>query len=77
MYSSTYQTFHHVPYLFNKVHPQTIQYLPGVHLLLACAAMQLVQYSIPPSYSLQPCNFDLDCNIVITTVTMTVTLQLL
>ena len=73
MYSSTYWTFHHVLYLFDEVYPQTIKYSPGVHLSLACVAMQLVQHSIPPfSHSLWPCNFVLNCDIAI----MTATLQL-
>ena len=76
MYGSTYQTFHHVLYLFNKVYPWTIQYSPSVHLSLACAMTWLAQYSIPPSHFLQPCNFDLNCNIAITTATLELWLQL-
>ena len=71
VYGSTYRTFHHVLYLFDEVCPQTIQYLPGVHLSLSCAATRLARYSIlSPSHSLQPCDFDLDCDLAIMTVTL-------
>ena len=77
VYSSTYQTFYHVLYLFNEACPQTIQYLPSVYLSLACAVTWLAWYSIPPSsHSLWPCNFILNCNIVIMTVTLWLWLQL-
>ena len=71
MYSSTYQTFHHVLYLFDEVRPRTIQYSPGVHLSLVCAATRLARYSIlPSSHSLRPCDFDHDCDLAITTATL-------
>ena len=78
MYGSTYRTSHHVLYLFDEVHPRTIQYSPSVHLSLSCAAMRLAQYSIlPSSHSLRPCDFDHNCDLaIITTVTLQLQLQL-
>ena len=77
VYGSTYRTFNHVLYLFDEVRPRTIQYSPGVHLSLACAATRLARYSIlPSSHSLRPCDFDLDCDLAIMTATLRLRLRL-
>ena len=77
VYGSTYRTFHHVLYLFDEVRPRTIQYSPGVHLSLVCVATRLARYSIlPSSHSLRPCDFDLNCDLAITTVTLRLRLRL-